>query len=98
MQQKVTAIINGGYRTHKTSMGMRARYRALGFRMPAKKYRVTYRLDLYGNLFYLGYPGSPITMPNIGTMRPLIIVNNRSVCFLPTEWDQKRLSRTVKVL
>jgi hypothetical protein len=99
VKRSVSATINGkGYRGHKTWPIMRARYRALGFKMPRGKYKVTYRLHPHGNLIYVGSPGQPVQLPFVSNMTPLIIVNSKSVCFLPSAWDLKRLVRRVKVL
>ena len=98
MQQSITRTINGGYQSHKTWPIMRARYRVLGFKMPRAKYKVTYKIARYGNLIFIATPGQPVRLPNVGSMTPLIVVNNRSVCFLPSGWDMKRLSRSVEVL
>ena len=95
--KSITRTINGG-RGYTTYELMRARYRRLGFRMPRGKYKVTYKLHPNGNLIFLGYPNQPVQLPTAGNYWPLIILNNRSVCFLPVAWDLKRLVRTVKVL
>ena len=97
MKQSITRTLNGG-RGYTTYELMRVRYRKLGFQMPRGKYKVTYKLHPYGNLIFLGYPGQPVQLPNIGNYGPVVVVNNRSVCFLPVAWDLKRMVRTVKVL
>ena len=97
MQKQITRTINGG-KDYATYELMRARYRKLGFQMPRGRYKVTYKIHPYGNLIFLAYPGQPVQLPHVGNYRPLIVVNNRSVCFLPLKWDLKRMVRTVKVL
>ena len=98
MQQSVSVIVNRKRTEYQTDPRMRERYRKIGFRMPAVAYRVTYKLHPYGNLIFIAYPNQPVQLPDTGNYRPSIIVNNRSVCFLPLEWDRKQLTRTVKVL
>jgi len=98
MQQSVSVIVNRKRIEYQTSPYMRKRYRKIGFCMPAVAYKVTYKLHPCGNLIFIAYMNQPFQLPDIGNYRPFIVVNNRSVCFLPMAWDGKRLVRTVKVL